>query len=49
MSVLIRNFVFEMRDGPDTNIEIQTTLLPRPKVAGEDGYAMPMRIRRSNV
>lgn len=35
-----------MRDGPGTKVEEQTTLLPRPKVTGEEGYAMPMRVRR---
>ena len=49
LSVLVRNFVFDMRDGLKTKVEVQTTLLPRPKVAGEDGYSMPMRIRRVNV
>ncbi|KAI5117516.1 hypothetical protein M0805_009524 [Coniferiporia weirii] len=46
LSVLIRNYVFDMRDGPDTKLEFITTILPRPKVAGEKGYALPMRVRR---
>ena len=46
LSVLIRNFVFEMRDGPETKIEMIQTILPRPKVVGEEGYAMPLRVRR---
>nr|QEP49721.1 11-oxo-beta-amyrin 30-oxidase [Inonotus obliquus] len=46
LSVLIRNYVFEMRDGPETKIDTITTILPRPKVAGEEGYALPMRVRR---
>ena len=46
LSVLVRNYVFEMRDGPETKLETVITLLPRPKVAGEEGYALPMRVRR---
>ncbi|KAI5117593.1 hypothetical protein M0805_004044 [Coniferiporia weirii] len=46
LSVLVRNYIFDMRDGPKTKIEIVTTILPRPKIEGEKGYAMPMRIRR---
>ncbi|OCB92139.1 cytochrome P450 [Sanghuangporus baumii] len=44
LSVLIRNYAFSLRDGPETKIDRVTTLLPRPKVAGEPGYAMPMRL-----
>lgn len=47
LSVLIRNFVFEFRDGPDTKIEIGRGLLPRAKVAGEPGVELPLRIRRA--
>ncbi|KAI5117520.1 hypothetical protein M0805_009528 [Coniferiporia weirii] len=46
LSVLVRNYVFAMRDGPDTKLDRVTTILPRPKVAGEEGYALPMRVRR---
>ncbi|KAG6333009.1 hypothetical protein ID866_6077 [Astraeus odoratus] len=46
LAVLVQNFVFEMRDGPGTKIEIGKGLLPRPRVAGEDGTKMPMRVRR---
>lgn len=34
-----------MRDGPDTKVDMTSTFLPRPKVAGEEGYALPMRVR----
>lgn len=44
--MLIRNYVFEMRDGPETKLGEAVTILPRPKVDGEEGYAMPMRVRR---
>lgn len=46
LSVLIRNYQFSMRDGPETKLAMTSTLLPRPKVEGEDGYALPMRVRR---
>ncbi|EJD00152.1 cytochrome P450 [Fomitiporia mediterranea MF3/22] len=45
--VLIRNYVFSMRDGPETKIEMVATILPRPKIAGEEGYAVPLRVRRA--
>jgi len=46
LSVLIRNYVFELRDGPETSIETVMTILPRPKVAGEKGYSLPLRVRQ---
>jgi len=46
LSVLIRNFSFEMVRGSKTDIENVMTILPRPRVKGESGYAMPMRVRR---
>ncbi|KAG1780532.1 cytochrome P450 [Suillus placidus] len=44
--VLVKNFVFEMRDGPDTEVEIVRGILPRPRVVGEDGIEVPLRVRR---
>ncbi|KAG1855862.1 cytochrome P450 [Suillus tomentosus] len=41
-----KNFVFEMRDGPDTPVETVRGVLPRPRVVGEDGTGVPLRIRR---
>ncbi|CCL99011.1 uncharacterized protein FIBRA_01019 [Fibroporia radiculosa] len=46
LSVLIRNYVFEFRDGPDTKIEIVRGILPRPAIAGETGARIPLRVRR---
>ncbi|KAG2147476.1 cytochrome P450 [Suillus bovinus] len=46
VSVLVKNFVFEMRDGPDTQVEIARGLLPRPRVVGEDIIGVPLRVRR---
>ncbi|KAG1818504.1 cytochrome P450 [Suillus subaureus] len=44
--VLVKNFMFEMRDGPDTEVEIARGILPRPRVVGEDGIGVPLRVRR---
>ncbi|KAG1837214.1 cytochrome P450 [Suillus subalutaceus] len=46
LSVLVKNFVFEMRDGSDTPVEVASGLLPRPRVVGEDGIGVPLRVRR---
>ncbi|KIO07172.1 hypothetical protein M404DRAFT_998564 [Pisolithus tinctorius Marx 270] len=46
MVVLVRSFVFEMRDGPGTQIEMAMGLLPRPRVTGEDGTKLPLRVNR---
>ncbi|KAG1842981.1 cytochrome P450 [Suillus subalutaceus] len=46
LSVLVKNFVFEMRDGPDTQVEVARGIFPRPRVVGEDGIGTPLRVRR---
>jgi hypothetical protein len=46
LSVLVRNYAFELRDGPDTKLEIGRVLGLRPKVAGEEECCMPLRVRR---
>ncbi|KAG2147447.1 cytochrome P450 [Suillus bovinus] len=46
LSVLVKSFVFEMRDGLDTPVEIARGILPRPRVVGEDGIGVPLRVRR---
>lgn len=46
LSVLVKHFVFELRDGPETKIEMVLGLLPRPRVTGEEGSAVPLRVRR---
>ncbi|KAI6147911.1 cytochrome P450 [Pisolithus tinctorius] len=46
LSVLVKSFVFEMRDGPNTQIELCRGILPRPRVVGEEGAAMPLRVTR---
>ena len=44
--MLVRNFTFEMRDGPDTKVETIVSILQRPKITGEVGFALPMRVRQ---
>ncbi|KAI0751771.1 cytochrome P450 [Daedaleopsis nitida] len=46
MCVLIKNYTFELRDGPETKIDHCRSVLPRPRVAGELGANVPMHIRR---
>ncbi|RDB20296.1 hypothetical protein Hypma_012676 [Hypsizygus marmoreus] len=46
LSVLIRNYAFELPDGPGTKIEKHRSILPRPKVAGQDGAKVPLKVRR---
>ncbi|KAJ7744174.1 cytochrome P450 [Mycena metata] len=47
LSVLIRNFTFEFPGGPETEIGIHRALIPRPKVVGQPGGNVPMRVRRA--
>ncbi|KAI6111686.1 hypothetical protein EV401DRAFT_1989108, partial [Pisolithus croceorrhizus] len=46
LSVLVKSFVFEMRDGPNTQIELAQGTLPRPPIVDEEGAAMPLRVTR---
>ncbi|KIL67277.1 hypothetical protein M378DRAFT_159681, partial [Amanita muscaria Koide BX008] len=46
LSVLIRNFTFELPSGPDTAIGIYKGVLPRPKLADETGCVLRMRVRQ---
>ncbi|KAI6105296.1 cytochrome P450 [Pisolithus croceorrhizus] len=45
LSMAIRNFVLEMKDGPDTKVELSRGLTLRPKIVGEEGIRVPLRIR----
>ncbi|KAG8214362.1 cytochrome P450 [Butyriboletus roseoflavus] len=45
LTVLVKNFIFELRDGVDSKIEIGRGVLPRPKIAGEVGCKLPLRVR----
>ncbi|KAH0826177.1 hypothetical protein J3R83DRAFT_5601 [Lanmaoa asiatica] len=45
LTVLIKNFIFELRDGIDTKIEIGRGVLPRPKIVGEVGCKVPLHVR----
>ena len=46
LGVLIKNYSFELPQGPETKIEYCRGVLPRPQVAGEKGACVPMRVRR---
>ncbi|KAI0368462.1 cytochrome P450 [Pilatotrama ljubarskyi] len=46
LGVLIKNYTFELPNGPETVIEYARGVLPRPRVAGEEGACVPMRVRR---
>ncbi|KAI0773614.1 cytochrome P450 [Fomes fomentarius] len=46
LGVLIKHYSFELPDGPETKIELCRGLLPRPRVAGETGACVPLRVRR---
>ncbi|KAH9928830.1 cytochrome P450 [Fomitopsis serialis] len=48
LSVIIRNYAFEFRDGPNTRTEIKRGILPRPCIAGEEGAKLPLRVHRLN-
>ncbi|KAF9256569.1 cytochrome P450 [Marasmius fiardii PR-910] len=49
LSVLIKNYRFELTDGPETKIELARGILPRPKVEGALGPKVPMRVRKVEV
>ncbi|KIK76151.1 hypothetical protein PAXRUDRAFT_170751, partial [Paxillus rubicundulus Ve08.2h10] len=46
LSVFIRTFTFEFRDGPGTKVGIGPGVLPRPKIVGEERSSVPLRVRR---
>ncbi|KAI6040237.1 cytochrome P450 [Pisolithus marmoratus] len=46
MSVLVKNFVLEMRDGSDTQVELAMgMIMPKPRIVGEQKTEVPLRIR----
>ncbi|KAF8623174.1 hypothetical protein AX17_007530 [Amanita inopinata Kibby_2008] len=46
LSVLIRNYVFELPAGPATKFGLHPSILQRPKVADETGPKVPLRVMR---
>lgn len=48
LSVLIRNYTFEFADSTNTEIEKVRAMLPRPRLAGEKGIRVPLRVRRTH-
>jgi hypothetical protein len=48
--VLVRNFVFEMADGPEVSIAESVGTVPRPRVVGSvEAGNVPLRVRRYEV
>ncbi|KAJ7140044.1 cytochrome P450 [Mycena crocata] len=45
LSVLVRNYTFELTKGQETPIGRHRNFLPRPKIEGEAGYDVPLRVR----
>jgi hypothetical protein len=46
LSVLVLNYTFKLRDGPDTKFGVERMVFPRPTVIGEEGCRVPLRVRR---
>jgi hypothetical protein len=46
--VLVKNFIFELPDGPKTVIHKDIALVPRPAVEGRGRCNVPMRITRAD-
>ena len=46
VSVLVRNFSFELPHGPETKLDRHRSFIVCPKVAGEEGPRVPLVIRR---
>ena len=44
--MLVRNFAFELRDGPGTKIKTKVAIMSRPAIEGEEGTELPLRVRR---
>ncbi|KAH7913961.1 cytochrome P450 [Hygrophoropsis aurantiaca] len=44
-AILVRNFSFEMVD-PNAKVEMARGLLPRPRLVGEEGCSVSLRVRR---
>ncbi|KAG1724528.1 cytochrome P450 [Suillus lakei] len=40
-SILVKNFVFEMQDGSETQVEVAGGILPHPRMVGENSTRVP--------
>ncbi|KAA1478646.1 cytochrome P450 [Dentipellis sp. KUC8613] len=47
LSVLIRDYIFELQDPSQTKLDAHVSLLPRPKFLGESGPRVPLKVRRA--
>ncbi|KAJ7683554.1 cytochrome P450 [Mycena rosella] len=48
LSVIIKNFTFEFPGGPETEIGTHRAIIPRPKVVGQPGANVPLKVRRAD-
>jgi hypothetical protein len=46
MSVLVKNYKFELPEGPKTKVNVDIALVQRPTVDGQPRCRVPMRITR---
>ena len=49
LCVMVRNFAFDLCDDREIKLTINNGILPRPKVVGEEGPRVPLRVRRIEV
>ena len=46
LSVLVRDFSFELPHGPETKLDRCQSFIVRAKVAGEEGSRVPLVVKR---
>ncbi len=46
LSVFIRHFSFDLMNGPDTELDLHFSLMAHPKMVGERGARLPMRVKQ---
>ncbi|EIW83459.1 cytochrome P450 [Coniophora puteana RWD-64-598 SS2] len=46
LSVLVRHFAFEMSDEREVEMNFTNGITPRPRVMGEEGCCVPLRVRK---
>ncbi|KAF8645739.1 hypothetical protein AX16_007607 [Volvariella volvacea WC 439] len=46
LATMIRNYTFDLPNGPSTKVVRHRSILPRPKMEGESGAHVPLRVRR---
>jgi hypothetical protein len=46
LSALIKRYTFELPGGPKTKFGVETTIVPRPVMEGQEGFTMPILVRK---